>query len=194
MVERVSALNGALEPRQLGTVPSDGPGITLAERQVASLWLVGAWPGRVAAVGSAAAAAAGAEAPPEPGRAVVGSAGTLMRTEPLKWLLLGEAEIARPDIAGEDGTVLDLSHARTLIRIGGPARADLLARMVAVDMRPARFGPGQFAATGVHGMGVTLIAREGAVDLLVLRSFARTLWDQMLEIAPQFGVEITGEG
>ncbi|GMG84061.1 hypothetical protein LNKW23_32750 [Paralimibaculum aggregatum] len=193
MVERVSALAGHLAPRQLGIVGAGGPGLTLSERRLSSLWQIGAWPGRVGAVGAVVAAAAGTEAAPKPGRAATGGAAAALRTEALKWLLLSEAPapaLARPEVAGEDGTVLELSHARTVIRVAGSARGELMARLLPLDLRPGRFGAGQVAVSAMHGVGMIVLGREEALDLLVLRSFALTAWEQLLETGAQFGIEI----
>ena len=191
MVERASALQGHDNPRRFGVIGADGPGVRLTERRLDSAWLVAAWPERLAQTATVAAKAAGVDAAPGPGQSATGSTGTLLRTEPLKWLLISETPVERPPLDGADGTVLELGHARTVIHIAGPALADFMARMVPLDLRPQAFPDGAVANTGMHHMGVTLLARDGGIDILVLRSFGLAAWDALIEVAAQFGGEIT---
>jgi sarcosine oxidase subunit gamma len=190
MVERASSLEGHDTPRQFGLIGSDGPGIRLSERPLASAWLIAAWPERLAATGAAAARAAGVDAAPGPGASATGPGGTLLRTEPLKWLLISGDETQAPSLDPADGTVLELGHARTVIHVSGPKVLDLMARMVPLDLRPAAFTEGSVANTGLHHLGVTLLARGGGFDILVLRSFGLAVWEILIESAAQFGGEI----
>ena len=190
MVERASALEGHNAPRQFGLIGQDGPGIHLSERTLASLWLIGAWPERLAETGVVAAKAADVVAAPGPGASATGPGGTLLRIEPLKWLLISEDDIDAPALDAADGTVLELSHARTVIHVSGSRALDLMARMVPLDLRPAAFPDGSVANTGLHHMGVTILARDGGFDILVLRSFGLALWETLVDSAAQFGVEI----
>jgi len=190
MVERASALEGHNAPRRFGLVPGTGPGVVLSERPLASAWLIAAWPERLAEAGAVAAKAAGVEAAPGPCRSATGEGGTLIRTEPLKWLLIGEDDIPAPALDPADGTVLELSHARTVIHVAGPRAAELMARMVPLDLRPSVFPEGAVASTGMHGIGVTILARDGGYDLMVLRSFGLSAWEGLIEVAAQFGAEV----
>ncbi len=190
MVERASALEGHNAPRQFGLTGPGGPGIRLSERHLASLWLIAAWPERLAETGAAAAKAAGVDAAPGPGASATGQGGTLLRIEPLKWLLASEDEIARPALDAADGTVLELSHARTVIHVSGADALDLMARTVPLDLRPAAFPEGSVADTGLHHLGVTILARDGGFDIFVLRSFGLAVWEMLVESAAQFGAEI----
>ncbi len=191
MVERASAVEGHDSTRRFGVIGPDGPRIRLTERRLDSAWLIAAWPERLAETGAVAAKAAGTDAVPGPGQSATGSAGTLLRTEPLKWMLISETPVDRPPLDAACGTTLDLGHARTVIHVSGPALADFMARMTPLDLRPANFPDGSVANTGLHHMGVTLLARDGGIDILVLRSFGLAVWDALIEVAAQFGGEIT---
>jgi heterotetrameric sarcosine oxidase gamma subunit len=190
MVTPVSPLEGHLAPGRSGLVTGAGPGIRLSERRIASLWQVAAWPGRLSQAGAAAAAAAGAPEAPGPGRSAAGGTATLMRIEPLKWWLVAGADLDRPALDGQDGTVLDLSHARTVIRVEGPATEALMARLAAVDLRERAFPEGAVAATGMHHVSVMLHRRAGGIEIHVFRSFALSLWEHIGEVAAQFGAEV----
>ena len=190
MVERASALEGHNAPRQFGLIGSGGPGIYLSERQIASAWLVAAWPQRLAATGATVAMAAGVSAAPGPGASATGPGGTLLRVEPLKWLLISEHEITDPPLDATDGTVLELNHARTVIHVTGPKVLDLMARMVPLDLRLSSFPEGSVTNTALHHLGVTILARGGGFDILVLRSFGLAIWEILIDSAAQFGGEI----
>jgi len=190
MVERASSLEGHDTPRRFGLIGPDGPGIRLNEQRLASAWLMAGWPDRLAEAAAAAAAAAGVEAAPGPGASATGAGGTLLRTEPLKWLLISEADIPQPALEEHDGTVVELSHARAVIHVAGPKAVELMARMVPLDLRPAAFPEGRVASTGLHEVGVTVLARDGGFDILVLRSYGLTVWRTLIDSAAQFGAEI----
>lgn len=190
MPERVSSLARALAPRIIGPVGEGGPAIRLSERGIASLWQVSAWPDRLEQAGRAVARAAGTAAAPGPGTAAFGSAATLLRVEPLKWWLVAGTEIARPALDAADGTLLDLSHARTAIRIEGARAVDVMARLLPIDLRPEAFPEGAVASSGLHHVGVTVLARGGGFDMFVPQTFALSLFEHVTHIAAQFGVEI----
>lgn len=190
MVERASALEDHNAPRQFGLIGSGGPGIQLGERHIASAWLIAAWPERLVETGAAVATAVGVAAAPGPGASATGPGGTLLRTEPLKWLLISENEIARPSLDAANGTVLELSHSRTVIHVSGPKAQDLMARMVPLDLRLSKFPEGAVTNTALHHLGVTILARNGGFDIMVLRSFGLAIWDILIDSAAQFGGEI----
>jgi sarcosine oxidase subunit gamma len=190
MVERASSLEGHNAPRKFGLIGAEGPGIRLTERPIASAWLIAAWPERLAKAATAAAKMAGVKVAPGPGQSATGEGGTLLRTEPLKWLLISESDTPRPALPEADGTVLELSHARTVIHVFGPKALDLMARMMPLDLRPAAFPEGAAANTTLHHLGVTVLARDGGFDILVLRSFGLAVWETLIDSAAQFGAEI----
>ncbi|MEM0923010.1 MAG: sarcosine oxidase subunit gamma [Pseudomonadota bacterium] len=181
MVDRISALAGLEMPLEFG------PDLAMAEHRPGSIWQITAWPDRLAEAGAAAAMACGADAAPGPLTAVDGAKGELLRIDPVRWLWVGETAQTAPDIGGA-GTVLDLSHARTVIRITGARAPDLMARMVPLDLRPTAFGPGRVATSGIHHVAVTLQGRENGVDLYCFRSFGRAIWEHLTETAAQFAL------
>ena len=189
-VESASPLAGLTAPRRVLPAGVDEPAIRLSEAPFAALWQVTAWPGCLGAAGSAAAAAAGVAEAPAPGHAVVSGDATLMRTEPLRWWLLGEAPLAPPAIDAADGTCLDLGHGRWRMRITGPSAPALLARLVAVDLRSDAPASGRVVTTPLHHVPVTLLASAEGADLFLPRSHARALWELTVETASQFGLEI----
>ena len=79
-------------------------------------------------------------------------------------------------LAGTDASVTDLSHARTIIRLGGPAALDVLAKGCALDLE--RLTIGASVPTQIEHFSVQLHrAEEQTWDVYVYRSFGRALWD-----------------
>jgi sarcosine oxidase gamma subunit len=62
--------------------------------------------------------------------------------------------------------------------------------MVPLDLRPVAFPDGSVSNTGLHHVGVTILARDGGFDIFVLRSFGLAIWETLIDSAAQFGAEI----
>ena len=95
-------------------------------------------------------------------------------------------------------SVLDLSHARVVIRIEGLAAPDLLARLVSLDLYTGAFAEGRFALTGIDAVPVMLHRlADGAdaprYDLFVPYSWAASLWDLTCHSALSLGYEVSGK-
>ncbi len=98
------------------------------------------------------------------------------------------------ELLGDAAAVVDQSHGRTLIRLGGPKARELLAFGTGIDLAPEVFGPGACAATMLGHVAVTLHLRSTAptFDLIVARAFAESLWDWLKGRAGRFGYEVVG--
>jgi sarcosine oxidase subunit gamma len=187
MADRASPLRGLSDPRVEGAVAEAGPGLRLSTRADLALWQAAAWPETVGAVEAMLAERVGA-VPHGFGRVAAGARGSVVRIGPLEWWAFDAGPLALPP---ETGAVLDLSHGWTPVRIEGRDAAALLARIVAVDLRDRAFQVGGFAATGGRRMMLKLWRREAEVwELFAMRSFARTLWETLIEHARPFGVAI----
>jgi sarcosine oxidase subunit gamma len=88
------------------------------------------------------------------------------------------------DLAGElgaavesDGGVIDLSDARAVLRLTGPASADILARLVPLDLHPRAFAPHRAASTLAAHIAVQLrqIDTTPTYMLACPRSYAASL-------------------
>lgn len=187
MTDRISALHGHLKPGRHGR--GGDPGVRLLERRYEDIWQVTAWPDRLAAAGAAVARAAGVEAAPGPRRAAIGTA-MAIRTEALRWLVVSEDAMDEPTVGRNDATVLDLGHARTVIRVEGPAAADLMARMAPLDFRAHAFPDGTAQTSMIHHVATLIVAKDGGFELFCYRSFGLALWEHLTESAEQFGLEI----
>lgn len=185
MAERISALTGHYTPGRFGE-PGEA-GVILTEMPDLVLYQIAAWPDTVKAVGAKAAGVAGADAAPRPGAAAAGNKGALLRIEPLKWWLYGAAA---PPLDPEEGATLDLSHARSHLRIAGPQARLCLNRLVSLDLREQSFPIGAVASTALHHVGVTLWRSTGGLELFVPRGFAVAVWAVLFETGVQFGVDV----
>jgi len=166
---------------------ASAPGLSL--RSCGGLVQYHAWPDAYVEMAAKVAAHCGVTAGPAPGKAVHGTAGSLLRIHPQRLWLLSE----RPDagaglvIDPQVGASLDLSHARSIIRVANGFAEPLLSRFIAIDLRPHRFAVDDVAITPLHRVSVVLWRRAGGIDMLVPRSFARSTWDLLAETAERLG-------
>ena len=119
---------------------------------------------------------------------------------PDEWLLLSpERHLPMNRLRAAAGSapvsVVDVSAARTVITIGGPAARDVLAHGCALDLDPGRFPPGSCAQTRLALANVVLIAPpdqpgdfplEPRFHLLVRSSFAAYLGTWLLDAATEY--------
>lgn len=87
---------------------------------------------------------------------------------------------AVPRIAG--AAVTDQTDGWTCLSVEGAKVADVLARLVPVDLRPAALPPGRAIRTGLNHMNVVLMRpAETRFEILVFRSMARTAFHEIAE-------------
>jgi sarcosine oxidase subunit gamma len=142
---------------------------------------------QVAAFGDAVATAArlskhfGLAITPAPNRAISNGYLTVLWHGPGQWLIV-RAPAATPladELAracGEDAAVVDLGHARSVLRFEGEGVRDVLATGTSIDLRPAHFAPGACALTALGKIGALLHAAAPAtIDVYVARSYAQAL-------------------
>lgn len=157
------------------------PAAGLSHRHCATLLQYHAWPERYEEMARTLASHAGAAAAPAPGKAAPAGRGTLLRIHPQRLWLLSEEASAGPALSPEIGATLDLSHARSIIRVAQDIATPLLSRFIAIDLRC--FGVDDVVLTPIHRVGVALWRRAGAIDILAPRSFARSIWEVLTEAA-----------
>ena len=120
----------------------------------------------------------GAAAPELPGA-------ELRPAGPGQWFLLGEA---LPE--GLEGfAVSEQGHGRLRIALEGPDAAALLAKGTALDLDALEVGASAQTLIGPIGAHVT---RTGArrFELIVLRSYAESLWHDLGEMAAEYGAPV----
>lgn len=116
--------------------------------------------------------------------------GTTLRTAgPGQWFVLSETPLATAALPGF--RLIDQSHGRVPIALSGPMAADALAKGMAIDLD--RLGIGQSALTLIGHLAVHLTRTAGdGFELLVTRSFAEALWDDLIVMGREFGIEAIG--
>ena len=166
--------------------------VSIAEVPRGSLWQVACWPETYTEIEGALGEACGC-APPAPGRMVETSDGRLLiRTEPLKWWVMG------PDGAGcpltpdaDHGAWLDMSHDQAAVSVEGENAAEILKRMVSLDLRDAAFPDLSFASTQMHHMITKVLRRDRdgmpAYQVMVMRSYADDLREIIQHHLHRFG-------
>lgn len=115
---------------------------------------------------------------------------------PGQWFVIGDASLSAAEIFGKaatlqgKGSISDQSHGRIRIGISGPAVETVLAKGTAVDLDRQAFPEGHSAMTLIGHISA-LITRTGpeSFELLVLRGFAESLWDELIEMSLEFGVD-----
>jgi sarcosine oxidase subunit gamma len=97
----------------------------------------------------------------------------LVWTGPEQAFLLGRPA---PDLAGL-GAVTDQSGGWACLSLTGPKAAEVLMRLIPLDLR--QLGPGQAARAPLGHMSAILMGEEGGFRILVFRSMARTAWHEI---------------
>lgn len=178
--------------------PEGPPGVLLAERAGLAAASVIARAGQVEACAAAMEAGLGLMLPRRPGCTAAGTREAIW-TGPGQWLALdaGLAHLARfgfaRDLAaalGASASVTDLTGARAVLRLSGPAARDTLAKLLPVDLDEDVFPPGAAALTLAGHVGVTVWRSpvgEGAWNLACQRSFGESLLHAVLDAAGEFG-------
>ena len=185
MAERRSAV--AHLPR-----PSAGAKVSLSERRPGAILQVAAWPETLGNAWRISGELLG-QAMPHVGSASRGEGFAVLAVAPGRLLIAADSPdmVARLEAAltAADATVTDLSHGRTSLRLEGEAAADVLAKGVAIDLHPAAFPVDRVAQSMIHHIDIVL-HRVGpaAFELWVLRSFAQSLVEWLLEAGEEFGI------
>ena len=171
-----------------GRFATDGKiGVIFQEVPDLNLWQIAAWHDSLDKISLKTAEAIGIEMAPGPGRASIQGNQVLLRVEPLKFWFTGDTA---PQISPRNGTILDLSHSRSHLRVSGPQAEILLNRYLPLDLRIQSFVPGAVATTAFHHVAITLWRAPSGFELFLPRSFALSLWELLRQGAAQFGYEV----
>ena len=125
-----------------------------------------------------------------------GSGNSLIRVGHEKFWVFGSegSDLAARAIATLDpaeAAVTPLSHSRSIITIAGPPVFEVLKKGIALDFSDAAFPVGAAAMTGVHHVPVLLIRTgEESIEVVVLRTFGRTVFEWLLDAGLEFGYRI----
>ena len=194
MVEQLSPLGSAYRPGSHGNF-AESIGVVLSEIQPGSIVQVAAWRGEERTVIAASADIAGLKLPDGAGGGIVTNGKAAFGIAPGKFLVVDEEDglAARLSAAvlAEIGTVTDLSHGRTAIRLSGPKAEWVLAKFFALDFSLAAFPLGAGRSTNHHDIFAQIQRTgESQFDLYVFRSFARAFWTALGHAAEEVGYEV----
>lgn len=150
---------------------------------------------------AAVARATGAE-PPARGQVAEAGPWALLALGPDEWLAItpagGEAAARSALDAALHGlraSTVDVSDNYTTVRVAGPRVRWVLAKGWPVDLHPRAFGPGRVAQGNLALCNVILrqVGDRGgqpAFELLVRPSYARYLWDWLLDASLEVGCRV----
>lgn len=125
-----------------------------------------------------------------------GGAHAVRPYSPGQWFVVGDAPLSAAELADKASSltgrasIADQSHGRVRIGITGASVEAVLAKGTAVDLDQERFVIGYSAMTLIGHISA-LITRTGteSFELLVLRGFAESLWDELIQMSLEFGVD-----
>ncbi len=194
MVDQLSPLEPVLRTGRHGHL-ADGVGVRLAETQPGSIVQLAAWPGEEKALIRTIKQVTGLALPDGAGGGACGNGKAAFGFAPGRFMVIGEDENIAGVFAGKlsqkTGTVTDLSHGRTGIRVSGARAEWVLAKLFAIDFALPAFPVGSGLST-VHHDIFAQIQRSGAdqFDVYVFRSFARAFWHTLRLASEEVGYEV----
>jgi heterotetrameric sarcosine oxidase gamma subunit len=194
MVDQLSPLAPVFRPGSHRHT-AGGVSLTLSEVQPGSIVQLAAWRGEEGAMIAAIRDVAGLALPDGAGGGIATETKNAFGFAPGKFLVAdqdeGLAAAFANAVAASTGTVTDLSHGRTAIRITGPKAEWVLAKFFAVDFSLPAFPIGSGLST-VHHDIFAQIQRTGAdqFDIYVFRSFARSIWNSLCHASEEVGYEV----
>ena len=181
-VNRVSALAAHYQPATVS-----GAEVTLTEVRDLTLWQLATWADTTDRVAQLVAEQSGVRSPPGFGQSTTNGSVSMLRIEPCKYWVVGAA---LDTCSADDGAVLDLSHSRTRVRLGGDRATTVLNSFLPLDLREQSFPAGAVASTAFHHVGVTLWRTDQGYDLFIPRGFAVSLWELLIEASEQYGLSV----
>lgn len=189
MAERETPLAGAAAP---GTIGHGVPSLVIGERRPMAMVHVALLDGGTTAHLQAQLPVRLPEAPNTVSR--FGRCAALW-LGPRRFLVTAPAADAGAWAGDHDwpgAVATDLSQARCVIRLAGAGAAAVLAKGCPLDFHRRSFPRGTACAQSTLAHVAVLIDAVGeeAFDLYVARSYARYLWDWLLEAGAEFTVEI----
>jgi len=197
----VSNSNAATAPGTTSRPTRSGQAqVHLRVQKLANVTQISTWSSGIGALSSALHRALDCAPPLHTGQLAPCALGTLMRSGPFEFLLIGEADqgpsdrvaLLRQHISADTGAVLDLSHARVRVSVQGDKSVDALSKLYALDFRPAAFANNSFALTGHHHIACLLHRLDVQhFHAYYFTTYARGQIDLLADAALEFGVDVT---
>jgi sarcosine oxidase subunit gamma len=109
---------------------------------------------------------------------------------PRRWWLIEEREpgVGLAGVLGRRAALTDLSHARSVLRLDGPAARNVLAKLCRVDLHPSVLPPGRVVQTALGQVPALIHAleQEPGFDLYLPRSLAVSAAASLIDAAEEF--------
>ena len=196
--QRASPLRADYQAGNFGADLTTGPGLDLGERRDLSMVQVEAAPGEAGEARARLRREFGLDLPQKPNTGIGGENFRMIWTGPERWLLV-EPESRDLEthvfglLAGMDVAVVDLSHARAVFRLAGPAARRVLAKGAGLDFHEQAFGAGCAAQTVLFHVSVLLDCNgEGpSFDIYAARGFSLDLWRSLCRAGAEYGYRIS---
>ncbi|MGJ5206171.1 sarcosine oxidase subunit gamma [Bradyrhizobium sp. HKCCYLR20261] len=180
-------------------VPPQGSRVTIVERADLGLATLQARKGQDTALREAVQHHYGLTLPRTP--AVVGTDSiAFVGLGPQHWLAVsdGRSHLLAPSLKaaiGPLGSVVDQSGGYAVVRVGGPAIRDVLAKGFPIDLHDRAFPPGAAATTVVGHIGAIMWRNADehghpCFDIAVFRSLSQSFWRWFSDAAAEFGGEV----
>ncbi|MFK0205716.1 sarcosine oxidase subunit gamma family protein [Agrobacterium sp. NPDC090283] len=119
--------------------------------------------------------------------------GDVRAVSPGQWFIVGEEPLSHADMKAvlaalePQATGVDQSQGRVRIRIEGKMTERVLAKGTAVDLSLAAFPVGRSATTLIGHIAAHLTRLDEQVfEVIVLRGFAESLWDDLARMSLEF--------
>lgn len=192
--ERQSPLEPDYRPGSHGNF-EHGVDVILSETRPGSILQLAAWPGEEKRLIEVIHKVTGLALPDGAGGGVSSGGRAAFGFAPGKFTVVDDAEGLAQAFAGAItpaiGTLTDLSHGRTAIRIAGPKAEWVMAKFFAIDFALPAFPLGAGRSTNHHDI-FAQIQRSGAdqFDIYVFRSFARSFWKALCHASEEVGYEV----
>jgi methylglutamate dehydrogenase subunit D len=172
-----------------------GPaGVTIREIQSVQIVNVLARNGRALDVAKILSALAGAEITDRPARA--GTTTAVTGIAPGQWLVISRAQANLTTELTNRLTnlaaVVDQSHSRIMLELGGPNARDTLAKGIPIDLDPGIFKPGSAAQTAASHINVqiALVDDTPTFELITAASTAGSFWSWLTASAAEYGIDV----
>jgi heterotetrameric sarcosine oxidase gamma subunit len=191
---RQSALGALLAPRPAG---QDRAAIRLHERESLLIQQIAAWRAAdLAPLRTALAERLGIALPDGRDGARAGGRVALPIAPRRWWLVEHQERAAEADLGAvitSRAALTDLSHARTVLRLGGPAGRSVLAKLCRIDLHARALPPGRVAQTALGQVPALIHAQddEPSFDLYLPRSLAASAVASLIDAAEEFGIALS---
>lgn len=186
-----SPLADSTAPGRFGNT-RHGIGVTLFERRAIAIVDAAAWPDGTTKTINAITRVTGVQASKT--QDAHDDTSQIFQYAPNRWTIISTMQDAPEKLSkavGRAGTVVDLSHGRSVFRMSGPKMTRVMAKLFAVDFNDDAFSAGTGTATPHHEISAQLYRLDShSVDIVVFRSYARAFWHSLQKAAEETGYEI----